>query len=103
MREQGAFIDPLDEESITFRPDASYLITGGFGGLGLTLARWIIEHGGRNVVLMGRSGAASEEAKKALEELQTTGARVMAVRADITDENLHGAVDTGAPVGKESW
>ena len=23
--------------------------------------------------------------------------------ADITDENLHGEVDTGAPVGKESW
>ena len=23
--------------------------------------------------------------------------------AGITDENLHGEVDTGAPVGKESW
>jgi acyl transferase domain-containing protein/NADPH:quinone reductase-like Zn-dependent oxidoreductase/SAM-dependent methyltransferase/aryl carrier-like protein len=86
MHEQGALIDPLDEESFAFRPDASYLITGGFGGLGLTLARWIIEHGGRNVVLMGRSGAASDEARKALEDLQTTGARVMAARADITDE-----------------
>jgi NADPH:quinone reductase-like Zn-dependent oxidoreductase/acyl carrier protein len=86
MREQGVSIDPLHEESIAFRPDATYLITGGFGGLGLILARWIIEHGGRNVVLMGRSGAASEEAKKALEELQTTGAQVVEARADITDE-----------------
>ena len=86
MREQGALIDPLDEESIAFRPDATYLITGGFGGLGLTLASWIIEHGGRNVVLMGRSGAASAEAKKALEDLRMTGARVMEARADITDE-----------------
>jgi NADPH:quinone reductase-like Zn-dependent oxidoreductase/NAD(P)-dependent dehydrogenase (short-subunit alcohol dehydrogenase family)/acyl carrier protein len=86
MREQGAFIAPLDEEGITFCSDASYLITGGFGGLGLTLARWIIEHGGRNVVLMGRSGAASAEAKKAMQEFQTTGARVIAARADITDE-----------------
>jgi NAD(P)-dependent dehydrogenase (short-subunit alcohol dehydrogenase family)/acyl carrier protein len=86
MHEQGALIDPLDEESFAFRPDASYLITGGFGGLGLTLARWIIEHGGRNVVLMGRSGAASDEARKALEDLQTTGARVIAARVDITDE-----------------
>jgi NADPH:quinone reductase-like Zn-dependent oxidoreductase/aryl carrier-like protein len=86
MRGQGTLIDPLDEKSLALRPDATYLITGGFGGLGLTLAKWIIEHGGRNVVLMGRSGAASEEAKKALQELQATGARVMAARADITDE-----------------
>ena len=81
MREQGALIDPLDEKSIAFRPDATYLITGGFGGLGLTLARWIIEHGGRNVVLVGRSGAASDEAKKALEDLRTTGAQVMAAKS----------------------
>jgi NADPH:quinone reductase-like Zn-dependent oxidoreductase/acyl carrier protein len=86
MREQGTLIDPLDEQSIALRPDATYLITGGFGGLGLTLASWIIEQGGRNVVLMGRSGAASEEAKKALEDLRMTGAQVMEARADITDE-----------------
>ena len=87
MREQDTFlIDPLDEKSIAFRPDATYLITGGFGGLGLTLAKWIIEHGGQNVVLMGRSGAASEEAKKALEDFQTAGAQVVAAKADITDE-----------------
>ncbi len=28
---------------IVFRPDASYLITGGFGGLGLLTARWMIK------------------------------------------------------------
>ena len=86
MREQGVLIDPLDEQDIALRSEATYLITGGFGGLGLTLARWIIEHGGRNVVLMGRSGAASAEAKKSLEDLRMTGAQVMEARADITDE-----------------
>jgi NADPH:quinone reductase-like Zn-dependent oxidoreductase/acyl carrier protein len=85
MREQGVLIGSLDEPNITLHPDATYLITGGFGGLGLTLASWIVEHGGRNVVLMGRSGAASAEAQKALEDLRMTGARVMEARADITD------------------
>ncbi len=85
MRAPGVFIEPLHETHTAFREDATYLITGGFGGFGLTLARWIIEHGGRNVVLMGRSGASSEEAKKAMEELQGTGARVMAAKADVTD------------------
>ena len=86
MQEPGVLIEPLDQEDMAFRPDATYLITGGFGGLGLTLARWIIEHGGRNVVLMGRSGATSAEAKQALEELQQTGARVVAAKADVTSE-----------------
>jgi acyl transferase domain-containing protein/NADPH:quinone reductase-like Zn-dependent oxidoreductase/acyl carrier protein len=86
MQEPGVLIEPLDQEEIAFRPDATYLITGGFGGLGLTLARWVIEHGGRNVVLIGRSGAASEEAKQALEELQRTGACVVAAKADVTSE-----------------
>jgi NADPH:quinone reductase-like Zn-dependent oxidoreductase/aryl carrier-like protein len=86
MQEPVVLIEPLNQEDIAFHPDATYLITGGFGGLGLTLARWIIEHGGRNVVLMSRSGATSAEAQQALEELQQTGARVVAAKADVTSE-----------------
>jgi NADPH:quinone reductase-like Zn-dependent oxidoreductase len=86
IQEPRVLIEPLDQEIIAFRPDATYLITGGFGGLGLTLARWIVEYGGRHVVLMGRSGAASEEAKQALEELQQTGAQVVAAKTDVTNE-----------------
>jgi acyl transferase domain-containing protein/acyl carrier protein len=86
MQEHGVLIAPSNEETAAFRPDATYLITGGFGGFGATLARWIIEHGGRHLVLMGRSGAASEEAKRTLEDLQRTGARVVAATADVSKE-----------------
>jgi acyl transferase domain-containing protein/acyl carrier protein len=41
--------DPL------FRSDAAYLITGGFGGLGLEIARWMVGHGARRLILMGRT------------------------------------------------
>ena len=34
-------------EPTAFRPDASYLITGGLGGFGLTVARWMVECGAR--------------------------------------------------------
>jgi myxalamid-type polyketide synthase MxaD len=37
------------------RPDASYLITGGMGSLGLLFARWLAEHGARRIVLLARS------------------------------------------------
>src|SRR5262249_14671724 len=40
----------------TWRPDATYLITGGIGGLGLQIARWMAEQGARHLGLLGRRG-----------------------------------------------
>ena len=39
------------------KPDATYLITGGTGGIGLSLGSWMIDHGAQNIVLLGRSGS----------------------------------------------
>jgi NAD(P)-dependent dehydrogenase (short-subunit alcohol dehydrogenase family)/acyl carrier protein len=85
MRDQVESIEPFEAETIAFAPDATYLICGGFGGLGLILAKWIVEHGGRNIVLMGRSGASSEEAEKTIEELKNRGARVAVAKADVSN------------------
>ncbi|WP_437494053.1 type I polyketide synthase [Sorangium sp. So ce1014] len=64
------------------RPDASYLITGGLGGLGLQVARWMTERGARNLVLVGRRSP-PEEAQRALHELEAMGARVLVAQADV--------------------
>src|SRR5262249_3721127 len=77
-------VQALASTPMTFRPDATYLITGGLGGFGLVLAQWIIERGGRHLVLMGRSGAASVDAKRAVEALRATGARVDIAAEDVT-------------------
>ena len=61
---------------------ATYLITGGFGGLGLRCARWLIERGARSVVLAGRS-APSKVAEQEIDALRATGAHILPVRADI--------------------
>ena len=72
----------------SFRADATYLITGGLGGLGLTLARWMNENGAQHLVLLGR-GEPSPAARAALAEIP--GVRV--VRADVGDaEALRGAL-----------
>ncbi|MEY4589030.1 MAG: hypothetical protein RL497_1106 [Pseudomonadota bacterium] len=39
----------------SFRADVSYLITGGLGALGLLTAQWLVEHGARHLVLIGRT------------------------------------------------
>jgi acyl transferase domain-containing protein/acyl carrier protein len=41
---------------VKFRKDATYLITGGMGGLGRKLAGWMAQRGAGHLVLIGRSG-----------------------------------------------
>ncbi|WP_082282916.1 type I polyketide synthase [Myxococcus hansupus] len=73
----------LREPSTLFRPDGTYLITGGLGGLGLELARWLVAHGARHLLLMGRR-APGVEAEQALTALREAGARVECFQADVS-------------------
>ena len=84
LREPGLSVERRSEGPIAFREDASYLVTGGLSGLGLVTARWIAAHGGRHLILIGRSGAGSEEARAAVAELESRGLRVLVAPADIS-------------------
>jgi acyl transferase domain-containing protein/acyl carrier protein len=64
------------------RPDGAYLITGGLGGLGLVTARWLVEQGAGQVVLMSR-GAPGDEALSTLASLNGSASKVRVVRGDI--------------------
>src|SRR5690606_33941508 len=35
-------------------PEGTHLVTGGLGGLGLEVARWLVERGARRLALVGR-------------------------------------------------
>jgi acyl transferase domain-containing protein/NADPH:quinone reductase-like Zn-dependent oxidoreductase/NAD(P)-dependent dehydrogenase (short-subunit alcohol dehydrogenase family)/acyl carrier protein len=69
----------------TLAPDKTHLVTGGCGGFGLATARWLAEHGARHLVLAGRSGAASPEAREAIASLGTSGVNVCAEALDVSD------------------
>lgn len=71
------------EDGLLFRENASYLITGGLGGLGLAVADWMVAQGARNLVLVGRSGA-SESAQIKLDELAELGATIKVAKGDIS-------------------
>ncbi|MFE2678128.1 SDR family NAD(P)-dependent oxidoreductase [Streptomyces hygroscopicus] len=84
------------------RRDGAYLITGGLGGLGLLLTRWLAEAGAGRIVLGGRS-APSPDARTALEELRAAGADIEVVLGDIAvadtaDRLVRAATATGLPV-----
>ncbi|MCJ1386254.1 hypothetical protein MMC17_009380 [Xylographa soralifera] len=67
-----------------FDEHSSYLIAGGLGGLGRSAARWMVNRGVRNLILLSRSGAQSESAVTLIEELKAKGAHVEAPACDIT-------------------
>lgn len=71
---------------LSLDPTASYLVTGGLGGFGLRSAEWLAAQGARELVLLGRSGAASDEAQQGIARLKALGVRVHALACDVADE-----------------
>lgn len=67
------------------RSDRSYLITGGLGGLGLTVAHALVDAGARSVVAIGRS-APSAQAAAQIELLRERGITFTTLQADVARE-----------------
>ena len=66
------------------KPDATYLITGGTGALGLHMARHLAKLGAHRIVLASRSGG-DQAARDAIRELEDAGCRVEIVNADVAE------------------
>lgn len=62
--------------------DASYIITGGLGGLGLRVMLWLASYNANHIVLIGRKKA-TPEAQRIIDRVNSQGVRVSVVKADI--------------------
>ncbi|KAF2752775.1 reducing type I polyketide synthase [Pseudovirgaria hyperparasitica] len=66
--------------------DATYVISGGLGGIGRQVARWLVRHGAKHLLLLSRSGIGHNSDKKQLvHELEEKGVNVNCIPCDITD------------------
>lgn len=74
------------------RDDASYLITGGTGAIGLEVCQWLIEQGAKSVVLTSRSGKASDDAADRIAALEAAGAKVTISTMDAANYDQVAAV-----------
>jgi acyl transferase domain-containing protein/acyl carrier protein len=92
------------ETPLRWRSDASYLITGGLGDLGLTVAHWMVAQGARRLILMGRTELPPRSSWNSLEvgghvagqtnairELENLGVSVHLASVDVADDNRLGA------------
>ncbi|MBD2607825.1 LLM class flavin-dependent oxidoreductase [Scytonema hofmannii FACHB-248] len=70
--------------SPTIQPDATYLITGGFGHFGLQSAQWLAQKGAKHLVLIGRKNPSSQ-AQEVINTLEKTGVQVLVFQGDVSD------------------
>ncbi|HEV2640036.1 MAG TPA: SDR family NAD(P)-dependent oxidoreductase [Actinocrinis sp.] len=101
----GAFVARLARierhdaaEPLTCRPDGTYLITGGLGGIGVEVARYLADHGARRLVLAGRRGLPPRSAWEQIEDpavrsqidavlaLEAQGVTVRVLALDVSDQ-----------------
>ena len=73
------------KSSITFQQEGTYLITGGLGGIGVEVARYLLKHYQAKLLLVGRTPLNSEKHIKLYQELAQLGGEVIYESVDICD------------------
>lgn len=78
--------------SLQLDSEASYLITGGLGGLGRVISTWLVERGARSLVLLSRS-AGSANNQQFLQELKSCGCSVTVIPGKVeSKEDIQAAI-----------
>ena len=64
-------------------PDKAYLLVGGLGGLGRSVASWFVQKGARHIIFFSRSAGSVPKNDPFLLELEAQGCTVQAVSGDV--------------------
>nr|WP_286012064.1 type I polyketide synthase [Streptomyces violaceusniger] len=80
-----------------WRTSGTALITGGTGGIGGYVARWLVDRGAEHVVLLSRRGAEAPGTVDLRAELEDAGARVTMLAGDVADRSVMTEALAGVP------
>ena len=81
---------------LRIRPDATYLVSGALGGIGLRLLPWLADQGARSLVLVGRSADRPDaQGRLLLEQLAERGVSCIRLALDL------GAAGAAAALAEE--
>ncbi|KAL8709002.1 MAG: hypothetical protein Q9220_006211 [cf. Caloplaca sp. 1 TL-2023] len=86
-----------------FDENATYVIAGGLGGLGRSLARWMASRKARYLILLGSSNPIREAGKNLVDDLTAQGLTIATPSCDISDRNdleqkLNRCLETMPPI-----
>jgi acyl transferase domain-containing protein/NADPH:quinone reductase-like Zn-dependent oxidoreductase/SAM-dependent methyltransferase len=81
-----------NEPSLRLRHDASYLLVGGLGGVGRSIASWLVRKGAKSLVFLSRSGR-SKNHEDFCKELEVMGCKMQVYEGSVANaEDVKGAV-----------
>ncbi|KAJ5938265.1 type I iterative polyketide synthase [Penicillium verhagenii] len=83
--DQVRAVAPKTSSSL-LKADASYILIGGTGGLGRSMARWMSSKGARNIVLVSRRASINDRVQALIDELATDGTLVVVKACDVIDK-----------------
>ena len=72
------------KQELRLRSEVSYLLVGGLGGLGKSIATWMVEHGARYLLFLSRSAGKSDTDQSFLNELRAQGCSAQAICGSVT-------------------
>ena len=89
---------------LQLRADASYLLVGGLGGIGIEIAKWMVNKlGAKSLILISRSGMDATGAADAVAALKNPGVSITVRKCDAADKQglsdvLENCVQTLPPI-----
>ncbi|KAK0130498.1 hypothetical protein ONS96_001017 [Cadophora gregata f. sp. sojae] len=88
-------------EDLKLRSDRAYLFVGGLGGLGRSIATWLVEWGAKHIVFMSRSAGNILDDDPFVKEFAVQGCRTTRVSGDVSKyEDVVSAIEAaGEPIG----
>ncbi|EAT81565.2 hypothetical protein SNOG_11066 [Parastagonospora nodorum SN15] len=89
----------IDKKITLLREDATYILIGGTGGLGRSMAKWMVSKGAKNIVLLSRSGELRGNAKEQVDDLNGAGANIVVRSCDVADKVSVDHLISGGLVG----
>lgn len=75
------------EHEFTLQKDATYIVTGGLGGLGQLLMQWLVDNGARHIALFSRSKPQQQQQQSIELCQQQSGANITCFAVDVCDQD----------------
>ncbi|GLA23998.1 type I Iterative Polyketide synthase (PKS) [Aspergillus niger] len=74
---------PTSQPPVSFSPNKSYLLVGGLGGVGRSVALWMVQRGARHLVILSRSAGQSDSDRDFILDLEEQGCHVICVAGSV--------------------
>ncbi|KAJ5088039.1 hypothetical protein N7456_011655 [Penicillium angulare] len=68
-----------------FNDQASYVLAGGLGGIGRSVALWMASQGAKSLIFLSRSGTITDDVRTMMTSLENMGCRASVFACDIAD------------------